>query len=162
VASIICRALGCGVTRSKHRAMQWYGKAAENGEAESCLMLAQYMYSDHPYARKVGHVVEVGGVGTLAGIMEGHCVPPDVLTSVVHWLRKGGHDLVPRLDWLRRLALEGRKYCYNEGCEVVGQLKDFKVCPQCKTARYCCDACQKVDWTTGGHKTTCGTFYMHK
>jgi len=39
---------------------------------------------------------------------------------------------------------------------VVGLLKEFKVCPQCKTARYCCDACQKQDWTTGGHKATCG------
>ena len=47
------------------------------------------------------------------------------------------------------------------GCEVVGHLKDFKVCPQCKTARYCGDACQKQDWTTGGHKKTCGTYAAH-
>jgi hypothetical protein len=32
------------------------------------------------------------------------------------------------------------------------------VCPQCKTARYCGDACQEKDWTTGGHKNKCGTF----
>jgi hypothetical protein len=31
--------------------------------------------------------------------------------------------------------------------------------PQCKTARYCGDACQKQDWTTGGHKEKCGTFF---
>jgi len=61
----------------------------------------------------------------------------------------------------RSFALEGAKYCCNDGCEVVGQLKDFKVCPQCKTARYCGDACQKEDWTTGGHKATCGTFSFH-
>jgi len=91
--------------------------------------------------------------------MEGHDVPPDVLTGVAHWLRGGGHvDLAGPLDDLRKIALEGFKYCYNEGCEVVGHLKDFKVCPQCKTARYCGDACQKHDWTTGGHKATCGTF----
>ena len=120
------------------------------------------MYADRPYAREVGHVVEVAGAATSAGVMEGHDVPPDVLTGVVHWLRKGGagggHDLVLNLDVYRRGALEGVKYCYNDGCEVVGQLKDFKVCPQCRMARYCGDACQKQDWTTGGHKATCGTF----
>jgi hypothetical protein len=40
----------------------------------------------------------------------------------------------------------------------LGHLKDFKVCPQCKGARYCGDACQKQDWTVGRHKETCGTF----
>ena len=40
----------------------------------------------------------------------------------------------------------------------VRELKDFKVCPLCKIAWYCGDACQKLDWTTGGHKATCGTF----
>jgi len=49
-------------------------------------------------------------------------------------------------------------YCHNETCEIVGHRKDFKVCPQCKTARYCGDACQKQDWTAGGHKEKCGTF----
>jgi len=61
------------------------------------------------------------------------------------------------LETLRKMALEGEMYCYNDGCEVVGHLKDFKVCPQCKTFRYCGDACQKHDWTTGGHKEKCGT-----
>ena len=97
-------------------------------------------------------------VATSARVMEGHDVPPDVLTGVLHWLRKGGHNPVDKLDACRREALEGAKYCSNDGCQVVGRLKDFKVCPQCKTARYCGDACQKHDWTTGGHKATCGTF----
>jgi len=50
--------------------------------------------------------------------------------------------------------------CEVDECKplVVGQLKDFKVCPQCKTARYCGVACQKEAWTTGEHKRTCGTF----
>ena len=93
--------------------------------------------------------------------MEGHDVPPDVLTDVVHWLRKGCVDTqcTPSAELARylRLARHGGTYCYNEGCEVMGQRKDFKVCPQCKTARYCGDACQKQDWTTGGHKIKCGT-----
>ena len=55
------------------------------------------------------------------------------------------------------MALQGAKHCFNDGCEVVGHLKEFKVCPQCKTARYCGAACQKEDWTTGGHKEKCGT-----
>jgi hypothetical protein len=52
------------------------------------------MYMDLPYAREVGHAGEAAGVATPAGVMEGHDVSPDVLTSVVYWLRKGGHDAV--------------------------------------------------------------------
>ena len=64
------------------------------------------------------------------------------------------------LDQFRREALVGANYCVNDGCQVKGLLKDFKVCPQCKEARYCGDACQKQDWTTGGHKATCGTYVL--
>jgi len=102
-------------------------------------------------------VEEAAGVASSAGFMEGHDVPPDVMTGVLHWLRKGGYNPVDYLEVLRGMVLEGAAYCFNEGCEVVGQLKEFKVCPQCKTARYCGDACQKQDWTTGGHKEKCGT-----
>jgi TPR repeat protein len=137
IASNICQALGRGVTRSKRMAMRWRRKAAEDGHTDSCLNIAARMYSDQPYAREVGHVGRADGVATSAGVMEGHDVPPAVLTGVVHWLRKGGHDPVHKLDEYRRLALEGAKYCRNDGCQVVGQLKDFKVCPQCKIARYC-------------------------
>jgi len=132
-------------------------KAAQNGHAFSCLQLAAHMYLDQPYAREVGHVEDASVVAMSAGLMEGHDVPPDVLTGVVDWLRKGGHNPVHMLDKIRREALEGAKYCRNDGCEVVGLLKDFKVCPQCKHARYCNDACQKQDLTKGGHKATCGT-----
>jgi hypothetical protein len=158
MASIICPALGRGVTRSKRQALQWCRKAAENGYADACMFLAQYMYEDRPSARQVGHVVEAAGVATAAGITEEHGVPPYVLSDVVHWLQKGGHDPIVTPYYFRRLALEGGTYCVNVGCKVVGLLKEFRVCPQCKTARYCGDACQKADWTTGGHKLTCCTF----
>jgi len=125
------------VTRSKRRAMQWWRKAAENGLARACLQLSIAMYLNSPYAREVGHVGEAAGVVMSAEVMECHDVPPDVLTGVVHWLQKGGHDPVAELDTLRREALEGAKYCSNVGCEVVGHPKDFKVCPQCKSFQYC-------------------------
>ena len=157
MASNICQALGRGVTRSKQMAVRWTRKAAENGYIRACAELAQRMYGDLPYAREVGHVGEAAGVATSAGLMEGHDVPPDVLTGVVHWLRKGEHNPVV-MNVFRKMALEGAQHCVNDGCEVVGHLKDFKVCPQCRTARYCGNACQKQDWTTGGHKATCGTF----
>jgi hypothetical protein len=64
-------------------------KAAENGVDEACWRLAHYMYMDKPYAREVGHVGEAAGTATSAGVMEGHDVPSDVLTGVVHWLWKG-------------------------------------------------------------------------
>jgi len=156
-AGNICQALGRGVTRSKRQARQWMRKAAENGLADACLKLAAHMYIDLPYARDVGHVGEVAGAAALAGVKEGHHVPTNILVSVVHWLQKGQHNPVDMLDEFRREALEGGMYCRNDGCQVVGVLKDFKVCPQCKHARYCGDACQKADWTTGGHKATCGT-----
>ena len=87
--SNICQALGRGVTRSKRRAKQWLRKAAENGRADACLRLAAWMYRDEPYAREVGHVGEAVGVATSAGVMEGHDVPPDVLTGVVQ-VAEGG------------------------------------------------------------------------
>jgi len=162
VASNVCPALSRGVTRSKRRAQQWMRSAAENGRADACFHLAAHMYGDQPYAREVGHVGEAAGVATSAGVMEGHDIPPDVLTGVLHWLRKGcidgQHNPLDLLNGFRMQSLEGNAYCLNDGCEVVGQLKDFKVCPQCKTARYCGDACQKQDWTAGGHKEKCGTF----
>jgi hypothetical protein len=101
------------------------------------------------------------GVAMSAGVMEGHDVPPDVLIGVLHWLGKGGYNLAITLSGIRRDALEGSNYCHNEGCEVVGPLKDFKVCPTCKTARYCGEACQKQDWNAGGHKEACGTFHYN-
>jgi len=156
VASNICQALGRGVTRSKRRAHEWLRKAAENGVADACLSLADHMYGNHPYAREVGHVRDAAGSATSAGVMDGHDIPPDVLAGVVHWIRKGGYNTVDYLNLFRSRALEGAAYCRNDGCEVVGHLKDFKVCPQCKTARYCGAACQKQDWTAGGHKTRCG------
>ena len=135
-ASIICQALGRGVTRSKRQAMQWMRKAAENGHTYACSQLATSMYREDPYARGVEHVGEAAGVATSVVVMEGYDVPPDVLTSVVHWLRKGEHNIADHFIDLRREALEGARYCRNEGCEVVGHLDAFKVCPQCKFARY--------------------------
>jgi hypothetical protein len=137
--------------------MQWLRKAAEKEHTQACLQLASDIYGNLPYARDVGHTGQAAGVAPSVGIMGGHDVPPDVLTGVVHWLRKGGHDPAYGLNGFRRMAFEGCKYCYNAGCEVMGHLKDFKVCPQCKTARYCSAACQKQDWNAGGHKETCGT-----
>jgi len=141
--------------------MEWLRKAAQTGHANACMVLAKTIYVDSPNAREVGHVVEAAGVATSIGDLEVlHDVPPDVLADVVHWLRKGDHDPIGKLEDLRRGALEGVMYCDNDGCEVVGLLKDFKRCPQCKAARYCGDACQKQDWTMGGHKAKCGTFHM--
>jgi hypothetical protein len=150
--------VGRGVTRSKRRTLQWMRTAADNGHTKACLQLANRMYMDIPHAREAGHVGDAAGAATSAGAMEGHEVPPDVFTGVVHWLWKGGYNPIDELAKFRREALVGATYCYNNGCETVGQVKDFKRCSQCKIARYCGDACQKQDWTTGGHKERCGTY----
>jgi TPR repeat protein len=86
---MLCQPLGCGVTRSKRRAMQWRRTAAETGHAEACYGLAARMYGDQPYAREVGHVGEAAGVAGTAGVVEGHDLPPDVLTSVEFGCRRG-------------------------------------------------------------------------
>ena len=155
MVGIICEALGRGVKRSKRQSMRWIRKAAENGHDLACFQLAMSMYEDHPYAREVGRVGEAAGAATSAGVMEGHDVPSDALIDVVHWLERGKHNALDALDELRTVALEGHNYCCNDGCKVVGHLKEFKVCPQCKTARYCGEACQKQAWNAGGHKETC-------
>jgi len=160
--------VGRGVARSKRRALKWVREAAELGHAEACLQLAYGLYHDYPYAREVGHTeLATGDIcadlcgGAEPGLsrVKGHGdVPADVMTSVIQWMLRGGHNPLTEIDACRSVAVEGGQYCRNDGCEVVGQLKDFKVCPQCKAARYCGEACQKQDWTTGGHKATCGTF----
>jgi hypothetical protein len=104
------------------------------------------------------HVVEVAEHALSAEVTEGHDIPPDVMDLVVWWMRKGDHDAIEQLDLFRRTALYGAKYCYNANCDVVGHLKDFMFCPQCKTARYCGAACQEHHWTSGGHKEKCGTW----
>jgi len=43
-------------------------------------------------------------------LMDGHDLPPGILTSVVHWLRKGGHNPVDYLDVFRKAALEVGAY----------------------------------------------------
>jgi hypothetical protein len=137
------------------------------------MRIAMYMYADRPTARKAGCVSEIdaatgAGAGVAAsasaGDTNGHNRSPDVFTGVVHWLRKAfaldpqQRSVPSNLEEFRIKALKGNDYCCNDGCEVVGQLQDFKRCPQCKVALYCGDACQKEDWTTGGHKAMCGTF----
>jgi len=103
VASNICQALGRGVTRSKRQAMTWLRKATELGHVKACMRLTNGMYGDEPYAREVGRVGDPSVVATLSGGMEGHDVPPDVLTNVVHWLQSvgpGGHCYCSPRHWV--------------------------------------------------------------
>jgi len=66
--------------------------AADTGHADACMQLASAAYRDLPYAREIGNVMEAAGVAKLAGVMEGHDIPLDVMNGVLHWLRKGGHN----------------------------------------------------------------------
>ena len=165
-------AIGRGVIRSKKKVMIWTRAAAETGQIESCELIARFIYLDRPYAREIGLVEEAARVTVPAEIMEDLIdIPKDVLKNVLYWSRKGGHDAVTVINSYRTIALEGEKYCFNEGCEVKGHLKDFKVCPQCKTTRYCSDVCQEHDWLPvlatatvegrPGHKGTCGGYPSH-
>ena len=46
-------------------------------------------YDDRPHAREVGHVGEAAGIASPAGVMEGHDLPPDVLTGVFQGCGRG-------------------------------------------------------------------------
>ena len=76
------------------------------------------MYGDEPYAHEVGHVGEAAGAATSAGVMEGHDVPLDVLTSVVHWLRRGRYNQFDVLEVFRREALEGLSIASTAGARL--------------------------------------------
>ena len=155
------------VYRSKELSMAWRRCAAESAHPAACLQLAARMYTDTPYARIVGFVEDTTEVPLPHGFDIFHIVPPDfdlppaVLIDVVYWLQKGhcyhnDSELFHLLFEFRRAIEEGMPYCDNEGCKVVGNLKEFKVCPQCKTVRFCSKKCFEEHWTKGDHKTSCG------
>jgi len=94
------------------RSLRWTRNAAESGQTPACLKLAACVYADRLYAREVGHVGEAAGVAASAWAPEGHNVPPEVLTDVLHWLRKGcrqGLELVHFSAQLERIA-------WDRGC----------------------------------------------
>ena len=52
----LMRECGRGVLRSKRFAMNAMRKAAENGHASACAVLAEAMFLDKPYTRRVGRI----------------------------------------------------------------------------------------------------------
>ncbi|KAJ7065614.1 hypothetical protein C8F01DRAFT_1126228 [Mycena amicta] len=48
------------------------------------------------------------------------------------------------------------KMCDNIQCAHHAQEAEFKRCSGCHSTIYCSTACQKTDWTVGGHKKGCG------
>ena len=62
--------------------------------------------------------------------------------------------------WRHTPAAEwGREAAGGAGCEAAGGGDADAQYLAGKTARYCGDVCQKQDWTTGGHRVTCGTYW---
>jgi len=51
----------------------------------------------------------------------------DVVSTIHQSLVIGQRSPLDELEMFRRIALQGAKCCYNNGCEVVGHQKDFKV-----------------------------------
>nr|GAT47923.1 predicted protein [Mycena chlorophos] len=48
-----------------------------------------------------------------------------------------------------------KRMCDNTTCSKVGLEAEFKRCSGCSWTVYCCAACQKTDWSSGGHKQGC-------
>jgi len=175
------REVGRGVVRSKQFALMALRKAAENGKASACTTLARAMYINQPYARTVGLIEDVLAktmcstdvhTTTMANILWGDIehslgdpnkTPTDgfVYASIVEWFKRAelagaGLGTTAFLE-MSQIASVGDRYCCNVGCEVVGHRQDFKICPKCKFYRCSGSACQKADWTAGGHRDACCT-----
>ncbi|KAJ7144286.1 hypothetical protein C8R44DRAFT_725240 [Mycena epipterygia] len=45
--------------------------------------------------------------------------------------------------------------CDNVKCGAIGRKSDFRRCSDCLTFNYCSQACQVLDWRSGGHRTAC-------
>jgi TPR repeat protein len=178
--------IGNGVERSKKFVVAWNRNAADAGSVAAANWLAMAMYLDLPYARRLGKVIALEPSQALRA--KHGALPKRVLASVIWWLQpqepivRTVSPSIPRmeetdertrllsidpdatllissaLDMLYENAHAGTRFCHNIGCGVIGPLKAFKVCPQCKTARYCGPECQKHDWNAGEHKRTCGTW----
>jgi len=177
----IMRESGRGVLRSKRFAMTAMRKAAENGSSWACTVLAETMFVNEPYARRVGrikredfkHATSVDDYANTDSILN-HMVEEiseteneedgSIVPSIVEWLRRceaaGGVTMTMDITWavISKKARDGAKYCRNAGCEIVDHLKKFKVCPKCKCYRYCGPTCQKADWYAGGHMHKCCTY----
>ena len=46
----------------------------------------------------------------------------------------------------------------SPGTSASQPARTVKACTGCRTVAYCSPACQKLDWTTGGHKAECKVF----
>jgi len=60
-------------------------------------------------------------------VVSGQMASYDVVSTIHRSLVMGQRSPADELELFRRLSLDGAKYCYNSGCEVVGHRKDFKV-----------------------------------
>jgi len=165
--------VGRGVPRDRCRMFMWIRREAQLGGSRACFRLARSMYRNDKWARKEGRVEHVTSFPNVTHTLNSvsrdrhthHDVPLQVLAEVVYWLQKGdvmevrchvAEENVSSLHKFRMEALIGETFCFNEACSFQGHMVDFKFCSKCMRAQYCSSACQRADWTTGGHKHTCG------
>jgi TPR repeat protein len=162
------------ITRDRFKSLEFSRKAADAGVYKACCHLAFGMYLGSKYFRTIGLIdlpspggsswvfiklFEVASALAELYIKDGHDIPKDVMTSILLWLHRGEvkNDSVSQtLNAFKEASTVGSEFCYNDNCTVKGLLKQFKVCPNCRTAHYCSRACQKDDWVE--HKKVCGTF----
>ena len=64
------------------------------------------------------------------------------------------------LDMVRSILDLNGSYCCR--CNKPLGRKDIKRCEGCNRMTYCSTACQKEDWLSGGHNTTCSKQYTNE
>nr|GAT46935.1 predicted protein [Mycena chlorophos] len=50
------------------------------------------------------------------------------------------------------------KICDNVQCHEMQERRQLKKCTGCEAVSYCSKICQRVDWTSGGHRTACAVY----
>ncbi|KAJ7058673.1 hypothetical protein C8F01DRAFT_280852 [Mycena amicta] len=83
--------------------------------------------------------------------------------TYVHWIAfiKAVQDRRRILD-LTYARLEGilarHKICDNSECHQMILRRLLQKCAHCQAVSYCSKACQKSDWTNGGHRDACKSY----
>ena len=105
-----------------------------------------------------GHVGQAAGVATLAEVIDGHDVPPDILTGVVHWLRKGGHHPLLKPTTGVETRWRGSTLLKRHRVRDCGPTEGLHSLPVVQDRSILRRRVSETGLEIGWRKTTCGTF----
>ena len=158
--------LGRGVQKSQKTARLWYGRAAEQGSAQSQYNLAIMHYNGqggpvsmeqarvwYGRAAEQGHAKSQENLSRM--LYQGHGGPVSTELAIF-WLKRAVAQGF-RVDNLMRVIEEIESTCFSCGKRRASGELNMKKCMGCKCAIYCSKGCQLAHWKKNGghHKTMC-------